>query len=764
MTMRMHPTSIAIAWCLGWGEGKEPKHSLDILQQMRQALNAGENVPEELAYVIEAVKELEKLEDLDYFPQTLEALEQLIEKHPLLWESKIGLIYGGATKIKQYVFEESKLPDIRGASTRLDQINLVDLPTFFHQEIENRYRLYTRKVKEWFNENYVELSNILIPELIIYSCGGNILAFCPAAYITILTNAIEKRYTERTITANSCAVGNSFRLLELRFGLLRENLKETFWLSKYREKYNDELVQAVFGKINDVSQLEENFKNRKSFNELTTKLAIQFNQRRAGNDTQNRPSRCYPPMLETHPYLRRDETEKRSAITKATSIPGEPYLSETTAIKRQLGDKAKNGKIREIEGYTQENIGESITCENWIERFEKFLETDTQLKDKYFADKESKSIKISESLTQLGKVGNGYIAYIYADGNNMGGYIQKIRTAREYQYFSQDVDNATKYAVFQALADNLHPRELQGIEEDSKSRVKNGNFIHPFEIITIGGDDIILIVPADKALEISKAIGKYFENILLGNFTISGVKIQDNYEAVAEKPTDFKNCHRYDWKNAEPSKCKLSISSGVLITAYNTPIYYAEDLTNQLMKSAKEYAKKLKEYGYYGGTVDFLTMKSVTMVSSNIKDFRENALMKEKGSKLKLYAAPYTLHELDGLLQSIKALKTSDFPKSQLYQIRSFLEQGKRTTILNYCYFRSRLKQGQTILKEDFEKVWCEAKTNEGNIAPWMYENRFKEKYYETIWREMVDLYEFIQISDSESKKLTSNISKETMP
>ena len=93
----------------------------------------------------------------------------------------------------------------------------------------------------------------------------------------------------------------------------------------------------------------------------------------------------------------------------------------------------------------------------------------------------------------------------------MGGYIQKIRTAKEYQKFSQDVDNATKYAVFQALADNLHPRELQGITKDSKSRLENGDFIHPFEIITIGGDDVILIVPADKALEIAQAIGENFE-------------------------------------------------------------------------------------------------------------------------------------------------------------------------------------------------------------------------------------------------------------
>jgi len=34
----------------------------------------------------------------------------------------IGLVYGGATKIKGYVFEAPKLPEIRGASALLDWV------------------------------------------------------------------------------------------------------------------------------------------------------------------------------------------------------------------------------------------------------------------------------------------------------------------------------------------------------------------------------------------------------------------------------------------------------------------------------------------------------------------------------------------------------------------------------------------------------------------------------------------------------------------
>ena len=65
-------------------------------------------------------------------PETLSELQQYIANYPVLWQNKIGVVYGGATKIKPYVFDVSKLHEIRGASALLDNINLVDLPAFFH--------------------------------------------------------------------------------------------------------------------------------------------------------------------------------------------------------------------------------------------------------------------------------------------------------------------------------------------------------------------------------------------------------------------------------------------------------------------------------------------------------------------------------------------------------------------------------------------------------------------------------------------------------
>jgi CRISPR-associated protein Cmr2 len=169
-------------------------------------------------------------------------------------------------------------------------------------------------------------------------------------------------------------------------------------------------------------------------------------------------------------------------------------------------------------------------------------------------------------------------------------------------------------------------------------------------------------------------------------------------------------------------------------------------------------------------------MKSVTMISSKIESFRKEGLTKQPPGQptLKLYGAPYTLHELGGLIETAKALVKAEFPRSQLYQIRSLLEQGKHTAILNYRYFRVRLKpENQKLLREKFEKAWCEALTNDGNLAPWVLDyssvlNKvvlmiavkllsrqeiqlqyllltcLRKSTYETIWRELVELYPFV--------------------
>jgi CRISPR-associated protein Cmr2 len=762
MVKEQNTIQIAIAWCLAWGDGLEPCVDLEVLKQMRAAMLAQGQIPASAQPFVSQAQALQAIPD-DYFPKNL---AQLREDYPTLWHepTQIGLVYGGATKIKQYVFEAAKLPDVRGASALLDRINLVDLPAFFQAERSPRFKQcqqateYCTKVREWLEQEFAGLSQALIPELIIYSTGGNLLAFCPAAYGNDLANAIEKRYTQETLTANSCAVGDTFRLLELRFGRLTDPIEETPWYEWYQRHRDHKLVQAYYGKPN--GDPFEQFQSRKNFNELVTQLAIRFNQRRAGQDipSEDRPSRCYPPMFETHPYLRRDESERRSAVHQAEQLPGQPWFSDTLARKRIAGQKSKRDSQSTtwFDQATWLDAWNPGTLTSWVSKFENFLLDHPDLnycQDPHYPDLEEKH-REARSLREVGNASKGFVAYIYADGNNMGGYIQnKISTPGAYQRFSDAVSKATEQSVYRALAEHLSPHQLQGID-DAETQGRDGKWIHPFEILTIGGDDVLLVVPANKALAIAQTLSEKFEQSLLED---------RNFEIQPGESRPSRDIHRYRPAEASVSRCQLSMSVGVLITAVETPIYYAEKLVSQLLKSAKKKAKQLKQdWKYYGGTIDFLVMKSVTMLSSSIEEFRQSGLVIQGKPKLKLYGAPYTLHEIGGLIETAQALKAVDFPRSQLYQIRSLLERGKRTAMLNYRYFRVRLgKDKQRLLEETFEKAWCQPKDSEnsGNLAPWMSLKEDAGTTYETIWRELVDLYPFIDDKDQTEQEQPSAIS-----
>ena len=437
--------AIALTWCLGWREiekliTQSQNDKIPIINEIRTSLINKNNIPKEIEKYHQQVEKLLSIPQ-DYFPQNINELKS---EYTELWNesTSIGLVYGGATKIKQYVFESSKLPEIRGASAILDRINLVDLPGFFGKK--NNYN-ETKKLEryksaeKWLDKNFPNLKYALIPELIIYSTGGNILAFCPNPFVDDLANAIERRYTEETLTANSCAVGDTFRLLEIRFGLLKDNITETKWLDWYLENKNNYLVEAYFGKPQEGEAYEELFKNRKSFNELAGKLATSFNQRRSGNETVDRPSRRYLPIFETHPYLQRDTHDSRSSITEV-ALPNNPQLSDSLARKRIAGQRTKAEDYRGQKWWKPNSVWawedgdtkklwRSGILKSWIFKYKQFLNSlkksnllEKQLFYKYYDGLSTSTQKVTEarSLKEIGNASNSFVGYIYADGNNMG--------------------------------------------------------------------------------------------------------------------------------------------------------------------------------------------------------------------------------------------------------------------------------------------------------------------------------------------------------
>ncbi|GIV96504.1 MAG: hypothetical protein KatS3mg057_1161 [Herpetosiphonaceae bacterium] len=258
--------------------------------------------------------------------------------HPLATDDlRVELVYGGATKIKGYVFESARLPEIRGASAILDHINRIDLPALWGQEpaldtpCAERQRQRYDQVRRWFAETF-GMSPLDAPECVLYAGGGNILALAPAGWGHRLATAIERRYTEETLVANSVGVWESFRLLELQYG----RCPDVFWIDDAEDLLQKEHHKSVAGFLRQ-SLGDAGFKHKKGFGELVTLLTAKANSRRAGNDSADDSNAVAPRPTAF--------IELISAARKCSSCDVRPVQpdSEYAHYQRQLGSWDRKG-------------------------------------------------------------------------------------------------------------------------------------------------------------------------------------------------------------------------------------------------------------------------------------------------------------------------------------------------------------------------------------------------------------------------------------
>ena len=715
-------TASAIAYCLAYD--LEPRPDIETLDKLRlsamtatwQADGLGDVyetlwaeqtpiAPKADGKVLERIVFLAKTVASDRI--SINTVDQF-SAHPLKDEKQqVGLVMGGATKIKGYFLESARLPEIRGASALLDRINLEDIPAVFGRNI-----LHDPMRAKRFHKNFSKRTGHFLsaPECIIYAAGGSTLAFTPVCIVHEIADEMERIYTQETLVANSVAVGEAFNLLELQYGLNPIGFSED-------------------GKIPD----------SKCFGELTTKLAQAQLRRREGNPTPNRTTqRNLPTHVEVDPYQHRCEScDRRSRII---SEPPLRALCEACTRKYVVGRITKkesgtasaqggiNRYLEKLSGWKpatfEKHSGWGLN--DWSTLFKAYLQATDKVGDYVNESGDLKQVGGPQNLSDIASASepSGFISFIYADGNNMGGYLEKVKTPAEYRQFSERVFIAVQKAAFDALAEHLSPTE---------------SGIHPFEIVSIGGDDLLLIVPGSKAFEIVSAMGENFDRAF------------ESYSKFTEAD-ELQKSQRYashQWAQAQQEmQPTFSLSLGFVIADEHTPIGFLEHFAASLLKSAKTRAKKLKkEDGYLGGTVDFLVLKSFSTLTSALGDFRKQFYKTDQENSLTM--RPFTLNELSGFIETIRAFRGGHFPPSQLYQLRESLRQGRQTSTLEYLYFRSRLKpEDGTLLQQELERNWQSASNLVWGTGPWYALPKADDTdatHYETLLFDIIEAYEFIR-------------------
>lgn len=106
----------------------------------------------------------------------------------------------------------------------------------------------------------------------------------------------------------------------------------------------------------------------------------------------------------------------------------------------------------------------------------------------------------------------GYLGPIYADGNGMGAKTDKFATLGEWRNLAKEVDGAVYEAVCQAIQTHLP------VEKWNQSGSKN---LFPFDLLLLGGDDVLMVTPASVAMDVALAIAKRFHKLTGKQHTLS---------------------------------------------------------------------------------------------------------------------------------------------------------------------------------------------------------------------------------------------------
>jgi CRISPR-associated protein Cmr2 len=666
-------------------------------------------------------------------PPNRKALDALYARAAALPDAsgRVSLIYGGATKIKDYVFEAPKLPEIRGASALLDWINGTAWQKAWDKVLRKAH----------------PSADLPAEDCVVYARGGNILAFAPAQYGQALATEIERIYTRETLLANSAAVSETFDLVELRFG----RNPRAYWLDEFERDWKNPKLHELLHEYYylDVASLPERFFNRKTFGELVTLLATRFNQRR--DERASHGEARSAPLYALNPWLAKcDSSDTRPAMGQEMLRVGieeeERAMSEPSARKRYAGQRAKRAGDDDTRWFHKAFTGWELSKEfaSWEDKWDEYLQKHPECNYAQVMRAAGTKPLFPQDLGEIAQASSParYIGMIYADGDNVGRLIATINTPGSYKQISETLSNAAQNAVFSALAEYLRPADVRS--ERGAAKV-----IHPFEVLSIGGDDLLVLVPGSAALDIACMIGTQFERDLAPKIS----PFDTNARSSADVPYRYRGPTELTTQPYTPS---IGLSAGVVIAQENTPIFFLRNLAEELQKGAKKLAKKRAtklaeeetKHHFYGGAVDWMVLKSVTMVTDDVAAFRRVALHDEGDkSKRRQTLRPYNWHEFAGLLVTVRALKKANVPRSQLYRLRGALatdteDAGIASSVMEYLYTRARLrhKDVRKVLLEQLEIPWCSEGHGAAALPPW----RLGAHGYETVLPDLMEVYDMI--------------------
>lgn len=414
--------------------------------------------------------------------------------------------------------------------------------------------------------------------------------------------------------------------------------------------------------------------------------------------------------------------KKKSFKGELSLLPVEPYMrlcdscGYRPAEKRFLLDAS--GDLLCMSCWQKRDKGMEIrdqkSKEGFFKKFNEFV-SGTQYKEKW------EGVVLSEDLNQLGDLdGSGYIGFITADGNHMGMMLSLLEREENYRDFSGQLANLMQHIVFDTLA------------KETKPVNRDGMLILPFEIVLIGGDDLMMFTTASQAPSLAVKIVEQFEEKTTEILKKTGVLENRFYERL-------KKGFEPDPPPIAPDEPfithqKLTMAAGVVLCHSNFPVPALVEIAETLQKNAKKKCAE-KCIRYAQGAIDFQVITS----GATDLDLARAAVPHNR---------PYTRSDIKMLLNYALDFYEDGFPRTQLQMLYDACHQQSQAhgTLAALSAIARLRKRTHRQLLQKFFREFC-PKGESFFHWPWrvVEKNEAGQKRLKTALVDLVDLYDFVK-------------------
>lgn len=235
-----------------------------------------------------------------------------------------------------------------------------------------------------------------------------------------------------------------------------------------------------------------------------------------------------------------------------------------------------------------------------------------------------------------------YVGVVYADGNAMGKVVQALDSPETCRHFSKIVDESIREACFSGL-DAVMSTDVRGIRDTIDRDGRPPPL--PADILLLGGDDLLVALPADRALDLAWHVTGEFERL-------TRAKIEAVRDDGARR---FFREHRGD--NG------FTISCGVGIVRSTYPFYLALDLATALLQNAKRGPNAMNGKRDTA-RIDFHVVAGAN--SLDLQDVRKGTYHTDKAPRT---LRPLTRLQLQEVRAAVRELRRANFPRSKLHEL-----------------------------------------------------------------------------------------------